>query len=238
MAKPFPNNNCNCCDCCIIHLYLGHLCNGYPDYKLFKLEQNYRSTKTIVAAANKVITFNKDQIQKTVWTDNDEGMLISLIRASSDNEEGSMIANSIFETKMNKQLPNNAFAILYRTNAQSRSVEEALRKLNIPYRIYSGLSFYGRKEIKDLLGYIRITINNNDEDALKLIINLPPRGIGKTTMEKLVVAADQYDTSLWEVTCQPRKFHVTLNAGTITKLDAFTTMIKRFAAEIKNKYAF
>ncbi len=212
--------------------------NDYPDYKLFKLEQNYRSTKNIVAAANKLITYNKDQIHKTVWTDNEEGVLIGMIRATSDNEEGSLIANAIFETKMNKQQPNKSFAVLYRTNAQSRSIEEALRKLNIPYRIYSGLSFYSRKEIKDLLAYIRLSINHNDEDALQRTINNPARGIGKTTIEKLVVAADAYNTSLWEVTSRPRRFQVNLNGGTLSKLDAFITMIKSFAAEIKKKDAF
>lgn len=212
--------------------------NDYPDYKLFKLEQNYRSTKTIVAAANKLITFNKDQIHKTVWTDNDEGVLIGMIRATSDNEEGSLIADAIFETKMNKQQDNKSFAVLYRTNAQSRSIEEALRKKNIPYRIYSGLSFYSRKEIKDILAYIRLTINHNDEDALQRTINNPARGIGKTTIEKLVVAADAYNTNLWEVTCRPRKYSVSLNSGIILKLEAFTTMIKSFAAEIKKKDAF
>ena len=163
--------------------HIGNILNfkhDYPDYKLFKLEQNYRSTKNIVNAANKVITFNKNQIRKTVWTENDEGVKIGFIRASSDNEEGRMVANAIFETKMNRQLPNDAFAVLYRTNAQSRSIEEALRKLNIPYKIYSGLSFYNRKEIKDLLAYIRLTINPNDEDALFRIIRCrhrPPTGI-------------------------------------------------------------
>ena len=179
--------------------HIGNILNfkhDYPDFKLFKLEQNYRSTKNIVSAANKVITFNKDQIKKTVWTENEQGLQIGLIRATSDTEEGSLVANAIFETKMNNQLPNEDFAILYRTNSQSRSIEEALRKLNIPYRIYSGLSFYSRKEIKDILAYIRLTINHNDEEAIHQIINIPARGIGKTTIEKLVVAADAYNTSL------------------------------------------
>jgi DNA helicase-2/ATP-dependent DNA helicase PcrA len=221
--------------------HIGNILNfkhDYPDYKLFKLEQNYRSTKKIVSAANKVIANNKDQIHKTVWTDNDEGKLIGYIRASSDNEEGSMVANSIFETKMNQQLPNTAFAVLYRTNAQSRSIEESLRKLNIPYRIYSGLSFYSRKEIKDLLAYIRLTINHNDEDALMRIINLPARGIGKTTMERINVAADAYDVSVWEVVSAPYRYHVKVNAGTAAKLESFATMIRSFAVELKKKDAF
>lgn len=212
--------------------------NDYPDYQLFKLEQNYRSSKTIVAAANKVITYNKDQIQKTVWTDNNEGQKISMIKASSDNEEGSMVARAIFEYKMNNQLPNEAFAVLYRTNAQSRSIEEALRKANIPYRIFSGLSFYSRKEIKDILAYIRLTINHKDEDALQRIINLPPRGIGKTTIEKMVVSADAYQVSLWEVINNPHHYQLQVNSGVLSKLSAFTTMIKSFAAEVKKKDAF
>ncbi|MCF6169385.1 MAG: UvrD-helicase domain-containing protein [Bacteroidales bacterium] len=212
--------------------------NDYPDYKLFKLEQNYRSTKIIVEAANQVITYNKDQIKKTVWTDNDRGASIGLIRARSDNDEGDLVANAIFEKKMNNQLPNYAFAILYRTNAQSRSMEEALRKLNIPYRIYGGLSFYSRKEIKDLLAYFRLTINHNDEDAVQRTINTPARGIGKTTMEKLSVAAHEHNTTLWEVLNNPLSFQVQLNTGTRTKISAFTTLIKSFAAEVQKKDAF
>ncbi|RLD42993.1 MAG: ATP-dependent DNA helicase [Bacteroidetes bacterium] len=220
---------------------IGNMLNfkkDYPDYKLFKLEQNYRSTKNIVEAANQVITYNKDQIKKTVWTENDLGESIGFIKARSDNVEGELVANAIFENKMNKQLPNSAFAILYRTNAQSRSMEEALRKLNIPYRIYGGLSFYNRKEIKDLLAYFRLAINHNDEDSAQRIINVPARGIGKTTMEKLAVAANQHNTNLWEVLNNPLKFNVQLNTGTRTKLSNFTTLIKSFAAELKKKDAF
>lgn len=221
--------------------HIGNILNfrkDYPDFKLYKLEQNYRSTKNIVSAANKLITYNKEQINKTVWTENVAGDQIGYIKASSDNEEGTQVANSIFETKMNKQLPNSDFAILYRTNAQSRSIEEALRKLNIPYKIHSGLSFYSRKEIKDLLSYVRLTINNNDEDALQRIINTPPRGIGKTTIEKVVVAADANNTSMWDVINNPTKYSVKLNGGTIAKLESFGTMIKSFAAEVKKKDAF
>ncbi|HDO26710.1 MAG TPA: ATP-dependent DNA helicase [Bacteroidetes bacterium] len=212
--------------------------NDYPDYQLFKLEQNYRSTKNIVKAANKVITFNKDQIKKTVWTDNDEGVKIGYIRASSDNEEGNMVANAIFESKMNHQLPNHAFAILYRTNAQSRSLEEALRKLNIPYKIYSGLSFYNRKEIKDILAYIRLTVNTNDEDALQRIINTPARGIGKTTIEKIMVAANENNVSPWEVINKPQSYRLNVHGGTLLKLESFATMIKSFRAMLKKKDAF
>jgi DNA helicase II / ATP-dependent DNA helicase PcrA len=221
--------------------HIGNILNfrkDYPEFQLFKLEQNYRSTKNIVSAANKVITFNKDQIHKTVWTDNDEGSQIGFIKATSDNEEGNLVASSIFETKMNQQLPNHVFAILYRTNAQSRSIEEALRKHNIPYRIYSGMSFYSRKEIKDLLAYIRLTINHNDEDALQRIINTPARGIGKTTIEKAIVAADENNTNLWDVINKPLAFGLKFNTGIITKLENFGTMIKSFAAEMKKKDAF
>ncbi len=221
--------------------HIGNILNfkhDYPDYKLFKLEQNYRSTKNIVNAANKVITFNKNQIRKTVWTENDEGVKIGFIRASSDNEEGRMVANAIFETKMNRQLPNDAFAVLYRTNAQSRSIEEALRKLNIPYKIYSGLSFYNRKEIKDLLAYIRLTINPNDEDALFRIINTPVRGIGKTSIEKIIVAAGENNVTPWGVINNPQNYRLNVHGGTLSKLDGFVTMIKSFRTELKKKDAY
>ncbi|MFM9027674.1 MAG: ATP-dependent helicase, partial [Bacteroidota bacterium] len=168
----------------------------YPDLKVFKLEQNYRSTKMIVNAANSVISNNKQQLPKIVWTDNDSGDRIQLLRALSDNEEGVMVANSIFETKVNRQWRNKDFAILYRTNAQSRSMEEALRKMNIPYRIYGGLSFYKRKEIKDILAYFRLIINPHDEEALKRIINVPASGIGKTTIDTLVVSAAEKEVSI------------------------------------------
>jgi len=212
--------------------------SDYPDFQLFKLEQNYRSTKTIVNAANKVITYNKDQIKKTVWTDNHSGDLIGFIKATSDNDEGNLVANSIFEKKMNHQLTNNMFSVLYRTNAQSRSIEEALRQKNIPYRIYGGLSFYSRKEIKDLLAYFRLVINQNDEGALQRIINMPARGIGKTTMEKMIVAADNHNINIWEVISNPNGYGIKINAGTQTKLNNFSTMIKSFIVENKTKDAF
>jgi len=210
----------------------------YPDLNIFKLEQNYRSTKNIVNAANSVITFNKDQIKKTIWTDNDEGKQVALVRATSDIEEGIMVADAIFREKMNKQLSNSAFAILYRTNAQSRSFEESLRKLNIPYRIYGGLSFYKRKEIKDLLGYFRIVINNKDEDALLRVINYPTRGIGQTTMEKITVRAGELGLSLWEVIEKPTQSGLQVNAGVINRLQSFITMVKSFSVQLKTKNAF
>jgi len=210
----------------------------YPDAQEYKLEQNYRSTKMIVNAANSVIVNNKDQIFKEIWTQNDEGDRIRLIKANSDSEEGALVANSIFETKMNQQARNDAFAILYRTNAQSRSLEEALRKLNIPYRIYGGLSFYQRKEIKDLLAYMRLCVNNNDEEALRRIINYPARGIGKTTQEKVIIVAEQRDTTQWQVYSNPQQFSLGFNSGVLNKIDAFVTMIRSFSAQVKKKNAF
>lgn len=212
--------------------------NDYPDFKLFKLEQNYRSTKNIVAAANEIIANNKDQIFKKVWTDNDEGNKIRLIKAKTDTEEGSLVAHSIFERKMNEQINNRSFAILYRTNAQSRSFEEALRKLNITYRIYGGVSFYQRKEIKDLLAYFRLTANHHDEEALQRVINYPARGIGKTTMEKLQVAAEEHNKSLWEIVENPAKFNLAINSGTRKKLEDFATMIRSYSAQLMKKEAY
>lgn len=212
--------------------------HDYGDYQLFKLEQNYRSTKNIVEASNHVISYNKDQIKKKVWTSNDQGSLLGFIHATSDNEEGNMVANSVFELKMNNQLPNSDFAVLYRTNAQSRAMEEGFRKLNIPYKIYGGTSFYNRKEIKDLLAYFRLVINHNDEDSLQRSINTPSRGIGKTTMEKIVVAADEHNVNMWEVINNLAKYDVNFNSGTTTKLMNFSTMIKSFSAEMKKKEAY
>ncbi|MCP4909441.1 MAG: UvrD-helicase domain-containing protein [Bacteroidetes bacterium] len=212
--------------------------SDYPDFKMFKLEQNYRSTKTIVEAANQVITFNKEQIKKTVWTDNNTGNKIGYFKTQSDTEEGEMIADSIFEKKMNEQLSNDKFTILYRTNAQSRSIEEALRKKNIPYRIYGGQSFYTRKEIKDLLAYFRLVINNNDEDALQRIINTPARGIGKTTIEKIIVAADINNVNIWEVINNPAQYDLKVNSGIVLKLNNFSTMINSFCVVNKSKDAY
>lgn len=211
----------------------------YPDYALYKLEQNYRSTKNIVEAANSIIAHNKDQIKKKVWTDNQQGDVIQVVRTLTDNEEGKTVANAIFETKMNNQVKDADFAILYRTNAQSRSFEEALRKLNIPYRIYGGLSFYQRKEIKDLLAYMRLTANPNDEESLKRIINYPKRGIGKTTLDKIILTASTDENiSPWDVLCNPALFNVQIAGGTLNKIGEFTTLIKRFKVEMEHKNAF
>lgn len=210
----------------------------YPDTKTFKLEENYRSTKNIVGAANSVISNNKEQIKKNVFTSNSTGEKIKLINAFSDNEEGKLVASSIFETKMNEQAPNSAFAILYRTNAQSRSFEEALRKQNIPYRIFGGTSFYQRKEIKDLLAYFRLTLNPNDEEALKRVINYPVRGIGKTTIEKLIIAASENGRSIWQIVQEIPHQQLAINSGTSLKLFEFVTMIKSFTVQLKTRDAF
>jgi len=209
--------------------------NDYPDYNIYKLEQNYRSSKTIVNAANNVIANNKGQIQKDVWTDNEVGTKIKVIRTLTDNEEGKVITNSIYETRLNQQAEFNDFAILYRTNAQSRSFEEALRKLNLPYKIYGGLSFYQRAEIKNILAYYRLTANPQDEEALKRIINYPKRGIGKTSMEKIAIAAAQYDVSFWHVLADPRQYPCQIPSGTRNKINAFVTMMQSFMIDLEKK---
>lgn len=208
----------------------------YPDLKVYKLEQNYRSTQNIVNAAGNVIAYNKEQLKKSVWTDNEEGEKIRVLRASTDNEEGKMVAEGIFEEKMRYHRHNSDFAILYRTNAQSRPLEEALRKANIPYKIYGGMSFYQRKEVKDLLAYLRMTINPSDEEALKRIINYPARGIGKTTIDKLVVLADSNQTSLWNIISNANQFPDL--KGAITPLTDFKNMILSFTALAKKQNAY
>ena len=171
----------------------------YEDVKTFKLEQNYRSSKNIVEAANSLIENNKTKLDKEIWTANNEGEKVKIMRTLSDGEEGRWVANSIFENKMNHQLTNDKFCILYRTNAQSRAMEDALRKKRIAYKIYGGTSFYQRKEIKDILSYLRILINPNDEEALKRIINYPARGIGQTTVDKLILAANHYKRPMIDI---------------------------------------
>jgi DNA helicase-2/ATP-dependent DNA helicase PcrA len=212
--------------------------NDYPEYKLFKLEQNYRSTQNIVHAANSIIANNKDQIFKEVWTENETGQPIKILKATSDTEEGSMIANGIFELKMNEQQRNDAFAVLYRTNAQSRSIEEALRRLNIPYRIYGGLSFYSRKEIKDLLAYFRLAVNPLDEEALRRIINYPHRGIGETTMQKITIVAGQGNLPIWEIISNHSQYQLGLGGKTVTAINNFITMIRSFGAQLQSRSAF
>ncbi|MFZ8961747.1 MAG: ATP-dependent helicase [Flavobacteriaceae bacterium] len=210
----------------------------YQDVSLYRLEQNYRSTKTIVNAANSIINHNKSKIDKVVWTANKEGHKIRVNRLATDAEEGRHVASSIFEYKMQEQRKNSDFAILYRTNAQSRAMEDALRKRDIPYRIYGGLSFYQRKEIKDVLAYLRLIVNPKDEESLKRIINYPPRGIGQTTIDKLVVASKKHNLPLFETLCKARELEVGINAGTLGKLTDFTLLIQRFQIENETLDAF
>ncbi|MEM9647608.1 MAG: UvrD-helicase domain-containing protein [Bacteroidota bacterium] len=210
----------------------------YDDVAVYRLEQNYRSTKNIVNAANSIIAKNKNQLEKVVWTSNDEGNKIKVHRSPTDAEEGRYVASSIFEYKMQHQLQNGEFAVLYRTNSQSRAIEDALRKKDIPYRIYGGLSFYQRKEIKDVLAYLRLILNPKDEEALKRIINFPARGIGQTTVDKLTVSANQYDRSIFEVMEHLDKLNLNINAGTKRKLGDFVTMIKSFQIMNEGSDAF
>ncbi|MGJ8684743.1 MAG: ATP-dependent helicase [Nonlabens sp.] len=212
---------------------INNILNFQRDYegvKAYRLEQNYRSTKNIVEAANSIIENNKTKLDKVVWTANDDGPKIIVHRLMSDAEEGRYVAGSIFENKMQKQLGNDQFAILYRTNAQSRAMEDALRKRDIPYRIYGGLSFYQRKEVKDVLAYLRVVVNPKDEESLKRIINYPARGIGSTTMDRLIVAAKHYDRSIFEVIENIDRIDAGINSSTKTKLKNFITMIKSFQA--------
>ncbi len=207
----------------------------YPDLQVFKLEQNYRSTKNIVEVANSIISNNKNQLQKTVYSENEIGEKIKVSRAFSDNDEGKQVAESIAEQRASKDLHYKNFAILYRTNAQSRAMEEALRKLNIPYKIYGGLSFYQRKEIKDLIAYFRLTYNPNDEEAIKRVINYPRRGIGDTSIERIIVAADQHQISLWEVICGASKYLDARSAGAVAN---FATLIQSFQVMAKSNNAY
>ena len=208
----------------------------YPDSVTYKLEQNYRSTKSIVNAANSVIAINKDQIKKEVWTNNPQGDKIQLHCAARDNNEGMFVANKIFETRASKQCDYLDFAILYRTNAQSRSFEESLRKLNIPYRMYGGTSFYQRKEIKDLIAYLRLTVNPRDDESLRRIINYPARGIGATTLDRLFLAAGEKNIGVFDlitVCDQP----ATIKNAAWKKVTDFAIMIQSFATELETKSA-
>jgi DNA helicase-2/ATP-dependent DNA helicase PcrA len=220
---------------------INNILNFQKDYEgvvMFRLEQNYRSTRNIVEAANTIMEHNKTKLDKVVWTANDFGPRIKVHRSLTDAEEGRFVASTIFEQKMQNQLHNGAFAILYRTNAQSRAMEDALRKRDIPYRIYGGLSFYQRKEIKDVLCYLRLVINPKDEEALIRVINYPARGIGDTTVEKLTIAANHYKRSIWEVMVNIDKIDLKLNTGTKNKLNDFVTMIQSFQVINQNQDAF
>ena len=211
--------------------------NDYPNYTSYKLEQNYRSSSTIVEAANSIIKNNEKQIQKTVWTDNPKGEKIIVVKTTSDNDEGRLVANTISEIQMRKQVHCHDFAILYRTNAQSRALEESLRKKNIGYKIYGGLSFYQRKEIKDLLAYFRLAINPNDEEALKRIINYPRRGIGLTTLQTLSLLANSNNSSIWEV-INNLDNNSKINKGTQKKLKDFALTVNEFIIKSKEKDAY
>ena len=210
----------------------------YPNAKIFKLEQNYRSTQNIVNAANAIIKYNKDQMPKEVWTDNEVGPKINLIRAGSDNDEAHAVASAIFETKMNQHAANKQFAILYRTNIQSRTLEEAMVKRHIPYKIYGGLSFYKRKEIKDVLAYFRLTINHFDEESLRRVINYPMRGIGDTTVSRIAAAANETGAHFWDVVSEPQLFNLGVNGPTMNRLVEFADMIKGFTAQLQTTDAY
>jgi DNA helicase-2/ATP-dependent DNA helicase PcrA len=220
---------------------INNILNFQKDYegvKMYRLEQNYRSTKNIVEAANSIIDKNKTKLDKIVWTANDYGQKIKVHRSMTDAEEGRFVAATIWEEKMQNQLDNGKFAILYRTNAQSRAMEDALRKRDIPYRIYGGLSFYQRKEIKDVLCYLRLIINPKDEEALIRVINYPARGIGDTTVEKLTIAANHYKRSIFEVMENIDRIDLKLNNPTKNKLKDFVTMIQSFQVINENQDAF
>ena len=210
----------------------------YKDAKIIKLEQNYRSTQNIVKAANSIISKNTEQLDKKVWTSNDVGEKIKVNRAMSDNDEAASVASNIQETKNRHQALNESFAILYRTNAQSRSMEEALRKRSIPYRIYGGLSFYQRKEIKDMMAYFRMASNQKDEEALRRTINYPKRGIGNSSIDRITLRSKEEQKSLWEVVANIKNETTGINAGSETKVDNFAVLIKGFQALALEKDAY
>jgi len=212
--------------------------SDYSDVKIIKLEQNYRSTQNIVNAANSVISNNKDQLDKKVWTSNDLGEKIKVNRTMTDSDEAVVVASNIQETKQREQITNENFAILYRTNAQSRSMEEALRKRSIPYRIYGGLSFYQRKEVKDMMAYFRMASNPRDEEALRRIINYPKRGIGNSSIDRMTLAASEQQKTLWGIVENIKFENIGLNAGSTTKVDNFAVLLKSFQVMVREKDAF
>lgn len=211
----------------------------YQNVQVYRLEQNYRSTKNIVEAANSVIEHNKTRLEKVVWTANELGEPVKIHRSATDSDEGRFVASSIFENKMLHQMQNGQFAVLYRTNSQSRAIEDALRKRDIPYRIYGGLSFYQRKEIKDMLAYLRLIVNPNDEEALIRIINFPARGIGNSTIEKLTLTANHYKKSIFEVMYNINRIEgLNIGAGIKQRLTEFVVMIRNFQEFSKQANAF
>lgn len=212
--------------------------NSYPESKIFKLEQNYRSTQNIVNIANSLIAKNKGQIHKNVFSENEKGQPIRVLSAYSDIEEGFIVANKINEMRLSNHDSLNNYVILYRTNAQSRIFEESLRKRNLPYRVYGGLSFYQRKEIKDVISYLRFVLNSNDEEAFKRIINYPARGIGETTLQKLINAANSNGISIGHILEDPIKYDVPINSGTLKKVETFRDLIKSIRAEVEIKNVY
>jgi len=208
----------------------------FPELRVYKLEQNYRSTQNIVKAANELIHKNKNQLKKEIWTQNDKGEEIKIVRTPSDNEEGRWVADSIMELKMREHYKNSGFAILYRTNAQSRAFEESLRRHNIPYKIYGGMSFYQRKEIKDLLAYLKLTVNHYDEEAMKRVINYPARGIGQSTIDKVTILAANENKAAWDILDNIHSYDFTPRAK--TSIEEFVLMIKSFAALSTTKTAY
>ena len=210
----------------------------YPNSSVYRLEQNYRSTQNIVNAANSVISNNLNKLEKKVWTENEVGDKIEINQTTTDSEEGRFVASSIFEAKYNQQLRNDEFAVLYRTNAQSRSIEDALRRKNIPFQIFGGLSFYQRKEIKDVLAYLRLIVNPSDEESLKRIINYPPRGIGQTTLERIQIFSNENNLTTFDVIDDIKNSDLNINNGTKQKLFDFVTMIKSFQITNENLNAF
>jgi len=208
----------------------------YDDVKVIKLEQNYRSSQNIIHVANEIIKNNRGQIPKNLWTENNEGEKIRLVRTMTDNDEGKFVADTIQEQKLRNHYRNNDFAILYRTNAQSRAFEESLRRMNIPYTIYGGISFYQRKEIKDFVGYLRLLVNTRDEESLKRIINFPARGIGKTSVDRAILAANSNNISMWEVLENAAQHGY--KAGTLEAIDNFVLMMRSFSSMMKDKNAY
>ena len=210
----------------------------YPNAKVFRLEQNYRSTKIIVRAANSVIKNNKFQLKKEVWTDNDTGERIKIFRSLSDSDESGFIGKTIFDEKMEHQRNHSDFAILYRTNAQSRAIEDELRKKNLPYRVFGGLSFYQRKEVKDLVAYLRLIVNPLDEEALQRVINYPTRGIGNTSLNKIIVAANEHQISLFACMERIEELNLTINSGTRNRISDFVALIKTASIQLQSTNAF
>ena len=210
----------------------------YPNSSVYRLEQNYRSTQNIVNAANSVISKNLNKLEKNIWTENELGEKIEVNESLTDSDEGRFIASSIFESKFNHQLQNDQFAVLYRTNAQSRSIEDALRRKNIPFQIFGGLSFYQRKEIKDILAYLRLIINPNDEESLKRIINYPARGIGQVTINKIIIAAQKNNLSLYDTIKKHKELHIPFSSSVSLKLQNFIDLIEVFKIENEKLNAF